>query len=228
MEQIVLDAKMRDGLGKGNSRQLRREELIPAVIYGRDMEPLTLTLTRRDLAKVLVKGAAHKLINLQIENNGSSTQKLCMIQELQRDIFQKRVLHVDFHQVSLTEKITATIPVKLVGDAKGVKNGGILDHVLWEVLVEALPRELPEEIVINVADLEVGHSVHVKEIPTAEGVKILASPDDVVVVVHPPKVEVAPAAAEPGALAPAQPEVIGKGAKAEEEGVPAKGEKEKK
>lgn len=227
MEQIVLDAKMRDGLGKGNSRKYRREELIPAVIYGRDMEPLTLTLARRDLAKVLVKGATHKLINLQIENNGSSTQKLCMIQEMQRDTFQKRVLHVDFHQVSLTEKITATIPVKLVGDAKGVKNGGILDHVLWTVEVEALPTELPEEIVINVTDLEVGHSVHVKEIPTSQDVKILTSPDDVVVVVHPPKVEATPAAAEPGAT-PAQPEVVGKGVKTEEESAPAKGEKEKK
>lgn len=223
MEQITLEAKKRSDCGKGESRKLRRENIIPAVIYGKDMPPLTLTLLRRDLAKILAKGATHKLINLQIDENGSPIQKLCLIQELQRDVFQKRVLHVDFHQISLTEKITATIPLKLTGEAKGVKNGGILDHVLWEVEVEALPTQIPEIFMLDISGLEIGHSLHIKEIPIPADVKLLAPPDEVVAVVHPPRVEAVAAVTEVAAAA--QPEVITKG-KGEEE-APAK-EKEKK
>lgn len=228
MEQITIETSLRLEYGKKESKKLRKFELIPAVIYGKDSPPVSLTIARKELAKALQSGATHKLINLQINNNESPTQKLCLIHAIQRDPLQKRVLHVDFRQISLTEKITAIIPLKLAGEPKGLKSGGILDHVIWEIPVLALPTQMPEVLTLDVTNLGIGHSIHVKDIPISEGVKILEEPDKVAVVVHPPKVEVAPSPIE-GAVTPAQPEVISKGKpEKEEEAAQPKGGKEKK
>lgn len=219
MEQVVLEARARKERGKIQSNRLRKSGYVPGVIYGRSMEALSIQIQDKEMRKVLAKGGSHKLINVKI--NGNDSPLLCLIQEVQKDPIQKEILHVDLHQISMDETISVTVPVHLKGEAPGVSEGGVLDHVLWEMEVEALPTQLPESVTVDISQLTIGHPIHVKEVPLPEGVKTLEEPEAVVVVVHPPRVEVveAPAVEALAAAAPAptQPEVITKGKEKEGE-----------
>lgn len=224
MEQIVLEAKERSEKGKTVIKHSRREGWIPAVVYGRKSDTQLLFIPVAALDKALHRGAAHKIINLEIAGKNGKDEKPCVIHEIQRDVFGKRVLHIDFHQISMEEKITAKIPLTLKGEAPGIKEGGVLDHVLWEVEVKALPLTLPEKLTADISGLLINQSIHVRDIPLPEGVEILEDSSEVVAVIHPPRVEevvAAPVVEAAVAVAPAQPEVISKGKK-EEEGVPEK------
>jgi large subunit ribosomal protein L25 len=219
METIALEAKKRKEKGKVAAKLFRQKGLIPGVVFGKKTPSLPLLIPRQSLEKALYLGAAHKIVNLKIETEHSKEEKMCVIQEIQRDVFGKQVLHVDFHEISMEEKITSKVPLELVGTPKGVKAGGILDHVLWEVEVKALPIKMPEKITLDVSGLDITQSLHVKDIKPPEGVEILEDPEEIVVVLHPPRVEEVPGAegtvAQPST--PAQPEVISKGKKETEE-----------
>lgn len=234
MKQISLDAKKREETGKTLVKLSRRQALIPGVVYGKKTKSLPIVIGLKELEKILIQGAAHKIVKLQIASNGAHQEKMCMIQEIQRDALGSRILHVDFHHISMEEKIEATVPLSLQGDPAGLKEGGVLDHVLWEIEVKALPMNLPEKLTLDVSALLINQSLHVKDIPVPEGVEVIHNLEEVVVVVHPPRVEELPTAvattAEAGAAAaaPAQPEVISKGKKEEEEPAAAETAKPKK
>lgn len=226
MQQISLQAKARTEKGKSSARKARGEGIVPAVIYGKNMDSIPLSIQISALEKALSRGAAHKIVKLQIDRQGNSDEKLCVIHEIQKDTFGMRVLHVDFHHISMEEKITAKVPIRLHGEPQGAKAGGVLDHVLWEVEVEALPLNLPEKLEADVSSLGFHQAIHLKDLVLPEGVEILEDPEEIVAVVHPPRTEETPAvaavaaegaAATTTAATSAQPEVISKGKKEEEE-----------
>lgn len=229
MQTIALDAKKREEKGKVAAKVLRQGGQVPAVVFGKKTESLPLSVPTQHLEKALHSGAAHKIVNLKIENGG---EKMCVILEVQRDTFGKKLLHVDFHEISMEEKIASQVPVELLGTPVGVRDGGIIDHVMREVEVRALPLALPEKLTLDVSSLTIHQSLHVKDLKPPEGAEILHDAEDVVVVVHPPRVEEAPvavataegAAATAAPAASAQPEVITKGKK-EEEGAEEKPKK---
>lgn len=222
MEQITLEVKHRKEKGKVLAKRLRSLGMIPGIVYGKETAasfPVFVETQRFD--KILHQGAAHKIILLQIEQDSSREEKFCVIQEIQRDAFGDQILHVDFHHISMEEKLQSKVPLTLHGEAIGVKDGGVVDQVLWEIKIEALPINLPEKLVLDITPLAINQSFHVRDIPVPEGVTILEDREEVAVVIHPPRIEetpVAVAAAEAGvaAAAPAQPEVITKGKKEEE------------
>lgn len=217
MQRVTLEVEVRRQTGKGAARKLRRAGRVPGVLYGRGIEPLPIAVEVRALEGTLQAAAgANVLVDVVVRDDGQVRNELAMLQDLQRDVLSRRVIHVDLHRVSLTERVHARVPVVLRGEAPGVREGGVLEFLRHEVEVSGLPTDLPEHLELDVSDLGVGHSLHVRDLRIPEGVSLLTPADETLVTVLAPAVtpEEEVAAAE---AAPAQPEVVGKGKAAEEE-----------
>jgi large subunit ribosomal protein L25 len=217
MHQVNLKAKLRENTGKGFCKKVRKSGSVPAVIYGNKFENVVISVDNMEFVKAITSSAGTRvIINLNIESEKETIQHTTIISEIQRDVFQKKYLHVDFHHISLDEVTHAEIPVTLHGESKGVKNGGMLDQLLWRVQIEALPLDLPEKIEIDITNLIEGQSFMVKDLNLPAGVKCLFDAEDIIAIVHPPRVaEEAPAgAAEAAAPVAAAPAKGGKTAKA--------------
>jgi large subunit ribosomal protein L25 len=197
MEKISLAAQWREGKGKEDARRLRNQGLIPAVVYGQRAETIPVTLNPQELAKVLHEGAGERtLINLTIEGlkDGPIT-KTVILKEKQIDPLKRTWLHVDLYSIAMDEAINVNIPVRIVGKAAGVAQGGIVEQILREIEVKCLPTDIPSSIDVDVSPLEIGHSIHVAEI-TLEKAKILADPGQTIVTIVPPKEEAVAAVEE--------------------------------
>jgi large subunit ribosomal protein L25 len=197
MEKRSLAAQWREGKGKEDARRLRNQGLIPAVVYGQRAETIPVTLKPQELAKVLHGGAGERtLINLTIEGlqDGPIT-KTVILKEKQIDPLKRTLLHVDLYTIAMDEAINVGIPVRIVGKAPGVAEGGILEQVLREIEVKCLPADIPSSIDVDVSALNIGDSIHVAEITLEKG-KILADPGQTVITIVPPKEEVVAAVVE--------------------------------
>ena len=207
MANASLTATARATSGKGAARSLRREGSVPAVIYGHAREAQSLAVPSRDLEKLLgTIAAGSTVVELAIDGKTSRT----LIREIQRHPFKRHVLHVDFLELVAGEKITVSIPLVLHGVPEGVRlGGGILEQMLREVEVEVDPANIPNHIDVDVSQLIVGHSVHVRDLNIPAGVTVLADEDAPVALVQISRaaIEAEPVAAEEGAVA-AEPELI--------------------
>ena len=156
---------------------------MPGVIYGSQAEPMALQVEARALTSVLAHALSeHVLVELEIVDGSQSNSRLALIQEVQHHPLKRELLHVDFHAVSATEKITSEVPIEAVGDALGVRTfGGLLEHSLRTLEVECFPQDLPEIVRIDVTNLNIGESLHVRDIPLPSGVESL-TPTDLTVV----------------------------------------------
>ncbi|HTL48177.1 MAG TPA: 50S ribosomal protein L25/general stress protein Ctc [Verrucomicrobiae bacterium] len=222
MNTIELEAKVRKADGSRNARRLRRSGQLPAVLYGHGMTPLALEINYRAFAQILsTKAGGNAVIQLKAEG-AKLKESTCLIKDLQHDPVTDLIQHVDFTVISLTEKIEVEVPiiVKNAEDCAGVKAGGILDMIYHEIEVTCLPTQIPESITVDVKVMQVGDSIHARDLKVPEGVSINLEPDEVVIAVHAPRKEEVPGAE--GAEAATQPEVIEKGKKPEEgEAAPA-------
>lgn len=219
MEQRELTVETRAGSGTSAARRLRRQGLVPAVLYGRGMEPVPLSVNASLLRELVHAGGHNVVVRLNIKD-GNAEPPTVMLKEIQRHPLSGIVLNVDFQKISLTEQITAEVPIILVGEAPGVKQGGVLDHVLREVEVECLPTDIPHSIELNVSQLDIGHALHVSDLAAPPGVTITAEPTEVVVAVTRVFEEVA-------APAPEEAAEVEEGAEPAEEGAePTEAEEE--
>ncbi len=217
MERLSIVAEKRERQGKGVARSLRREGMVPAVLY-REGSSQSIKLVKKDLAKLInAMSGEQVMVDIQFKDG---EKKLALLKDYQVDPVKGELLHTDFFEVSLTEEVRVPIHVTTVGEPIGVRrDGGILQHTLREVMIECLPDKIPGKTVIDISKLEVGQSVHVSDLSFEEGIKVLTDPNDVIVTVVAAVVEAAPAAAEAAvaeAAAPAEPEVVKKGKKEEE------------
>ena len=213
MEKVVLKASKRDVIGK-QVKAMRREGLLPAVMYGRHTEnPIAITLNTRDTTRALAKVSSSSLVMIDLDGQ----EIPALIREKQRDFIKNRLLHIDFLVVSLTEKLTAYVGIELTGVSLAVKDfNAVLVTGLDEIEVECLPMDLPEKIVVDIAALaKVGDSVHVGDLVLSEKVKVLSAPTEMIVIATAAKVEEVVEAAAPVAGVE-EPEVIEKGKKEEE------------
>jgi len=210
MEKIILKAESRTGTGKKTAKDLRIKGLIPANAYKSGKPAMSLQISADDFMEVLhTKAGENVIITLKISGEGSPKDKTVLIKEIQRDPIKDGILHVDFNEISLTEVLKVNVPLAPRGEPIGVKvDGGILEHVMWELEVECLPTAIPEKIEVDVSNLKIGDAVYVKNITPPEGVKILTDPELISIIVKPPKVE-APKA-EVTEEAPTSPELIRK------------------
>jgi len=189
-ESIVLDAKKRTESGKSVARKMRQDGIIPAVLYGSGRDPEPLSITRIDFEKTLSQVHGTTVIKIKI---GSKTSRV-LIQEVQRHPTRSNILHVDFLEVTKGEKLTVKPPIVLVGIPDGVRNqGGVLDQILRELEIKVLPKDLPDRIEVNVDELTVGDSLHVKDV-TVDNAEILVDPDATICTVVAPRIEAEPEA----------------------------------
>jgi large subunit ribosomal protein L25 len=180
MQQKQMNIELRSKTGKGVSRQLRRAEMVPGVVYGKRMDPVAVSIKYRDLQDAMAgEGGQNNLITLV--GGGSLDQAMAIVADLQRDAIKGTYKHVDLHKVNMNEKLRLNVPVVLKGTAIGVKEGGLLDFAHHELHVECLPGNIPDHIEINIAELKIAHSIHVNEIALPEGVKVLDNPKTPVV-----------------------------------------------
>jgi len=224
MEKIMLKADKRAETGKGGARSLRRQDILPAVMYGVG-KTIPIKLNRKEIQKLIYSGGGeHALITLELNEGGSKiSEHPVLIKDYQREPVSEELLHVDFIEVSLKEKIKVTIPVVIIKEPAGIKMGGIMQHRVREIEVECLPTQIPDKIEIDAGLVEIGHSLHVSDIPAVEGIKIVTDPSEVILSVTAPKEEVVAAPVEAEV---AEPEVLKAKGKAAEE-APQKEQKEK-
>ena len=174
MEILELTATMRTSAGNSPSRALRREGNVPAVLYGPGSESVLLSISSLDLEHALKKASVSQIIfNLGIQN-AQTGSRTAMIRELQIHPMSRKFLHVDFYEISKDRKITVNVPVVVKGKAKGIEEGGMLQIIEREIEVLCLPFEVPESIQIDITDLGIGDSIHVKDLKVAENVEIPA------------------------------------------------------
>src|SRR5688572_8711550 len=202
-KQVKLTAERRTALGRSAVRKLKAAGSVPAVMYGSKDKPEALQVSRRDINAMLSHAAGENIL-VELEIAGKS--RLALVQEVQHAPVGGAILHIDFHAVSMDEKIQADVPLEPVGTANGVKNmGGLLEQNLRTLEIECLPRDLPDVLRVDVSALNIGDAIHVREIPLPEGVTTRIQPDLTAFSVLAPTVEEEPAAT---AEAPTAPEVI--------------------
>jgi len=216
MTEVNLDAQVRSLTGKQNVKKLKQKGQIPAVVYGKKMKSKIIQVNKDELVKVLHTSAGENVIaklNI-IDAEGEKKPKKTVnviIKEIQQHPVTTDIIHVDFSEISLTEKITVKVPIKTKGDPVGVtRDNGVIEVPLWEMEVECLPNDIPEEIGIHVEELEIGSSIHIKDITSPEGVKILEDPEQTVILIAAPKEEIEeePTEGEEGEEGIQEPEVI--------------------
>jgi large subunit ribosomal protein L25 len=185
MAELKLTAVKRADVGKGASRRSRAGGKVPAIIYGRGMDPVAVEVDRRELVSALRTDAGVNVL-LDIEVDGTRT--LALTRELQRDPVRGTLLHADFVKVDRKQAIEIEVPVHVVGESPGAKEGGVLEHPLWTVHVRCLPTDVPEAIDADVSGLRIGDSLRVADLPT-EDFEILDDPENVVVAIAQPITE---------------------------------------
>lgn len=216
MEKAVLQASKREVVGK-QVRALRREGKLPAVIYGRHVEPINILMEARSASRVLGRMTSSSLVTIEVDGK----EYPALVRERQFDFIRNTLIHVDFMAVSLTEKITASVGVQLEGKSPAVKEyNAILVNGLTELEVECLPTDLPERFVVDISGLaEIGDGIYVRDVVVPEAVEMLSDPEEMIVVATAMAAE---EAAEEEELAiegeAEEPEVIERGRKEEEAG----------
>ena len=202
MKSVPLKAFPRTLVQRGAVKKLRASGRVPATIYGGQTKPQNIEVVYDDISDLLHHSVSENvLVDLTVEQDARA-KRLALVQEVQHHPLDGKVLHVDFHEVSETEKVTISVPVETTGEAAGVKTGGgTLEHVMFKLKVRALPKDLPEQIVVDVTALEIGKSLHLGDVVAPAGVEILGNKKLTVVSVAAPRAEeeAAPAAAAPGA-----------------------------
>lgn len=195
MKEVTLKVNARSDTGKGVARKLRADGRLPAVIYGHHEEPIPITLEHHRLAATMRQAEGEKLlINLNID--GADSGRKALIKEIQRDPVSGKILHIDFQHISMDEKIKIEVPIKIEGIAEGVKTfGGIMSWNIRRIMVSCLPSDIPDKISVDVSEMKIHDSYHVKEIQ-AQNFEILDDPEETIVTIVPPTIVKEPATAE--------------------------------
>lgn len=192
MEEIRLKAEGRVQGGKNVARRLRKEGIIPAILYGKDVEPLPLRISAKEWKTVQSHVKSNTIIKMELKRNEQAEERPVMLKELRKAVLSDAVLHIDFLQVSMERAVQVEVPIHLVGEPVGLVKGGVIEQHLRSIMVESLPGQIPEKIDVDISALDIGDSVHVNEI-SLPGIKLLAPPDVAVVGVTPPQAEEKPA-----------------------------------
>lgn len=178
MAEVGLPAEIRSGRGKGVARKLRAQGKVPAVLYGKGIDSVPLAVDARALAQTFSTEAGRNvLIDLKLDGD----TYLTLARQLDRDPLRGDIVHVDFLKIDRNQTIVVQVPVHFEGDATGVKQGGVLEHHLWQIEVECLPNNVPANLMIDVSDLDIGGIVRVADVAAPDGVTFLSSEEEVIV-----------------------------------------------
>ncbi len=201
--EFSLAASVREELGKQKAGQLRQKGQIPAVLYGEGKENEHLILDAHELQMVFLKGGTTKLINLKIKKGKKEEEQHVLVKDFQKNPLKGNVIHVDFFRVAMDHLVTVKTPVHLKNEDKRNHDGAVLEIVLHELEVSCLPTNIPDRIYVDVKSLAIGSGIHVKDLELPEGVKVLNSPEEAVVMAIAPTAAVETAAAPTAEAVPA-------------------------
>ena len=180
-ERVKLEVQARDARGSAEVRRLRKQGLVPGVIYGGGKDPAAISVPERVLRKALTgSGGLHAILDVIVEGDGKGDPRPAILKDYQQDVITGRVAHIDLHQVRLDRPIQASVVVELVGESVGAKEGGVLSQVSREINVEALPMEIPEHIDADVSPMQIGDTLRLADIPPIDGVTYLDDPEETV------------------------------------------------
>ncbi len=182
MDKLVIKAKTRVATGKGAARKLRRQGMVPAILYGPSIEPMPLVVSSQALEKILRLGKTTSFLDLEIEDNSPHRTKV-IIKDMNIHPVTEKLLHIDFYEISMDKEITVEVPVVLVGKSKDLERRGILEQNKRVLTISCLPHLVPECIEIDVSKLDAGDSIYVKDISLKEGIRIIENPQIPVVTV---------------------------------------------
>lgn len=222
MAEVKLKVDVREAHGKGSARRARAAGKVPGVVYGRGMEPIAIEVNRREFVTALQTDAGlNVLLDLQVDGDSVLT----LARDLQRDPVRGSLLHADFVKVDLTQEVEVEVPIHVVGDSPGVKEGGVLEHPLFTLHVRCLPNKVPESIEADISNLNIGESLRVSDLSEGRDFTILNDPDLPVATIAAPISEEELEAMEAAAGVTAEePEEAAEGEPGAEEGAGAEGE----
>ena len=217
MKEIQLEVRARKGKGKEYARRIRRQGVIPAVIYGEGSPSLPIEVEEKKFHEALSTEAENVIISLKIGGGDApagkeekTKSKTVILKEAQHHPVSGNLLHADFQTISLKKELVTRVPLIVKGESPGVKEGGVLEHFLREVEVECLPSRIPENITVDVSSFQIGDSLFVRELKPPEGVKILDEREKVILTIGAPtKVEEEVPPEEEAVEEAGEPEVIG-------------------
>jgi large subunit ribosomal protein L25 len=193
-ERVRLEVAERESRGSAESRRLRRQGLIPGVLYGRGKTPHAICVPERELRRVLTgPSGLHAILDVVLE--GQKTTHASILKDYQQDVITGRIAHIDLQEVRLDQPIHAQVVIELVGESQGTKEGGVLSQVTREINVEALPLEIPDRIEVDVTAMNIGDTLRLADVAKQDGVTFLDDPEETVlatVTVPPQIVEPAP------------------------------------
>jgi len=191
MERLQLTAVKREKSTKGRRKELRKRGQIPAVVYGRDVDNTLLAVNWKELLQALSTSAgSNVLIDLIIKDNGDDRKETVMVREIQKHPIKEFYLHVDFIGISLLNKVQVNVPISFDGEPQGVQEGGVASIQLREVLIESLPTAIPEQLEVDISELNIGDSLNIGDLVVPEGVELMDDPEETIVtVVMPTKFE---------------------------------------
>jgi len=223
MKSVALNAFPRTLGRRAGAKKLRSGGRIPAIIYGRQAQPQNLEVISKEMEDLIHHSVSENLLVDLAVKDDTRPKRLALVQEVQHHPVSGKVLHVDFHEIAETEKVTISIPVETTGEAEGVKTqGGVLEHVLFKIKARGLAKDIPEFISVDVSHLKIGEAIHLGEIKAPEGVELIGDKHIPVIAVAAPRTEEEEAAeAAEAAAAPGEVEMIKEKKEDGEEGAPA-------
>ena len=187
MADVSIALESRSGTGKSYNRKLRAKGRVPGVVYGSGKEPVSVSFDPKVLEAKLSQSHAGINTLFDLEGDSAVANRVVMVKDLQREPVRGEVLHADFYEIDLTERLHVSVPVHLSGSAPGLIEGGVIEHALRELELACLPNAIPDEVIADVSELELGQSLHVADIDLPEGVELVSHPELSVVSVLLPK-----------------------------------------
>jgi large subunit ribosomal protein L25 len=224
MKSVALNAFPRTLGRRAGAKKLRTSGRIPATIYGRQAQPQNLEVISKEMENLIHHSVSENLLVDLAVKDDTRPKRLALVQEVQHHPLSGNILHVDFHEVAENEKVTIQVPVETIGEAIGVKTeGGVLEHVLFKIKARALPKDLPEQITVDVSNLNIGQAIHIGEIQAPPGVELIGNKNAPVIAVAAPRTEEEEAAeaAAAAAATPGEVEMIKEKKEGEEGAAPA-------
>jgi large subunit ribosomal protein L25 len=180
MKQIILNAIKREKTGKEVNKKLRKQGLIPAIIYGPRFQPLPIAVKSSELESALIKHKGETILfNLQLAD-GEPSKIQAILKEYQTHPVTDKIIHIDFLAIHEKETITIDVPLEFIGKPVGIGKGGILEILLHELTVECLPSDIPDKIIVDISNLDIGDVLHVKDIKVPKGIKVIDDPEETV------------------------------------------------
>ncbi len=214
MEKITIKADNRSETGKGSARSLRRAGILPAIVYSQGGST-AIKVNAKEMTKLIYSGVGeHALITIELEKDGQKVEHPVLVKDFQRDPVSEELLHVDFFEISLKDKITISVNLEIVKQPIGIKKGGTLQKRLREIEIECLPTNIPEKIAIDAEHIDIGQTFHVSDIVPIEGIRIITEGSLAILSVT---AKVVADTEEAGEEKAAEPEIVGTKGKGEEE-----------